>query len=155
MSPELRSGLYAFDLVQKRARRPAGAPDKGLARPVGKVGIVGAGLMASQLALLFVRRLEVPVVMTDLDQERVDTGLASVRGEIDRLLAKGRVNADQANRLRGLVTGLDGPGRLRGRRLRARGGLRGDVGQEAGVRRPRGGRRRRRPCSRRTRPRCR
>jgi 3-hydroxyacyl-CoA dehydrogenase/enoyl-CoA hydratase/carnithine racemase len=105
MSPELRSGLYAFDLVQKRARRPAGAPDKSLARPVGEVGIVGAGLMASQLALLFVRRLEVPVVMTDLDQERVDAGVASVHGEVDTLLAKGRVSRDQANRLRTLVSG--------------------------------------------------
>ncbi|HET6969075.1 MAG TPA: enoyl-CoA hydratase-related protein, partial [Ornithinibacter sp.] len=62
MSDELRAGLYAFDLVQKRAKRPAGAPDKSLARPVTKVGIVGAGLMASQLALLFARRLGVPVV---------------------------------------------------------------------------------------------
>ena len=34
MSDELRSGLYAFDLTQKRAKRPAGAPDKSLARPV-------------------------------------------------------------------------------------------------------------------------
>ena len=49
---ELRAGLYAFDLVQKRAKRPTGAPDKGLARPVTTVGVVGAGLMASQLALL-------------------------------------------------------------------------------------------------------
>ncbi len=31
--------------------------------------------MASQMALLFVRALEVPVVMTDLDQERVDKGV--------------------------------------------------------------------------------
>ena len=53
MGPELRAGLYAFDLLQKRARRPAGAPDPGLARPITKVGIVGAGLMAGQLALLF------------------------------------------------------------------------------------------------------
>ena len=29
MSPQLRAGLYAFDLVQKRARKPAGAPDPG------------------------------------------------------------------------------------------------------------------------------
>ena len=27
MAPELRASLYAFDLVQKRARKPAGAPD--------------------------------------------------------------------------------------------------------------------------------
>jgi hypothetical protein len=28
MGDELRAGLYAFDLVQKRAKRPAGAPDR-------------------------------------------------------------------------------------------------------------------------------
>jgi 3-hydroxyacyl-CoA dehydrogenase/enoyl-CoA hydratase/carnithine racemase len=105
MSDELRSGLYAFDLTQKRARRPAGAPDKALARPVTKVGVVGAGLMAAQIGLLFARRLEVPVVLTDLDQDRVDAGVGYVHGEIDKLLARHRVSADQAARLKGLVTG--------------------------------------------------
>ncbi|MFI1962737.1 3-hydroxyacyl-CoA dehydrogenase NAD-binding domain-containing protein [Streptomyces pathocidini] len=105
MGGELRAGIYAFNLVQKRAKRPAGAPDKNLARPVGKVGVVGAGLMASQLALLFARRLEVPVVLTDIDQERVDKGVGYVHGEIDKLLLKGRVNQDKANRLKALVTG--------------------------------------------------
>ena len=33
MGEELRAGLYAFDLVQRRAKRPAGVPDKSLARP--------------------------------------------------------------------------------------------------------------------------
>jgi len=104
-TPELIASLYAFDLVQKRAKRPAGAPDKSLARPVTKVGIVGAGLMASQLALLFVRRLEVPVVLTDLDQERVDKGVGYVHDEIDKLLAKGRIGQDKANRHKALVSG--------------------------------------------------
>ncbi len=105
MSEELRAGLYAFDLLQKRAKRPAGAPDKALARPVTKVGIVGAGLMASQLALLFVQRLQVPVVMTDLDEERVAKGVAYVHAELDKLLAKGRISPDRLNRYKGLVTG--------------------------------------------------
>jgi 3-hydroxyacyl-CoA dehydrogenase/enoyl-CoA hydratase/carnithine racemase len=106
MGGELRAGLYAFNLVQKRGKRPAGAPDKSLARPVTKVGVVGAGLMASQLALLFVRRLEVPVVLTDIDQERIDKGVGYVHAEIDKLLGKGRINADKANRLKALVTGV-------------------------------------------------
>jgi 3-hydroxyacyl-CoA dehydrogenase/enoyl-CoA hydratase/carnithine racemase len=105
MSDELRAGLYAFDLVQKRARRPVGAPDRSLARPVTKVGVVGAGLMAGQLALLFARRLRVPVVLTDLDQERLDRGVAYVHGEIDGLLGKKRIGPDEANRLTALVTG--------------------------------------------------
>jgi 3-hydroxyacyl-CoA dehydrogenase/enoyl-CoA hydratase/carnithine racemase len=105
MGDELRAGLYSFDLVQRRAKRPAGAPDKALARPVTKVGIVGAGLMASQLALLFAQRLEVPVVMTDLDEERVAKGVGYVHAEVDKLLAKGRLGQDKANRLKALVTG--------------------------------------------------
>lgn len=105
MDDTLRAGLYSFNLVNKRAKRPAGAPDKSLARKVNKVGIVGAGLMASQMALLFVRRLKVPVVLTDVDQERVDKGVSYVHGEIDKLLAKKRVSPDGANRLKALVSG--------------------------------------------------
>jgi len=105
LSDELRAGLYAFDLVQKRARRPAGAPDKSLARPVTKVGVVGAGLMAAQIALLFARRLQVPVVLTDLDQARVDAGVGYVHAEIDKQLARGRLSADAASRQKALVTG--------------------------------------------------
>ncbi|MGH3212583.1 MAG: 3-hydroxyacyl-CoA dehydrogenase NAD-binding domain-containing protein [Trebonia sp.] len=105
LSDELRAGLYAFDLVQKRAKRPAGAPDKSLARPVTKVGVVGAGLMAAQIALLFVRRLQVPVVMTDLDQARVDSGVGYVHAEIDKQLSRGRISPDAANRQKALITG--------------------------------------------------
>ncbi|MEO6144119.1 MAG: 3-hydroxyacyl-CoA dehydrogenase NAD-binding domain-containing protein [Dermatophilaceae bacterium] len=105
MGDELRSSLYSFELVQKRAKRPAGAPDSSLARPVTKVGIVGAGLMASQLAMLFAQRLEVPIVMTDLDQGRVDKGVGYVHAEIDKLLGRGRLSPDRANRLKSLVSG--------------------------------------------------
>jgi 3-hydroxyacyl-CoA dehydrogenase/enoyl-CoA hydratase/carnithine racemase len=102
---QFRASIYAFNLVQKRAKRPAGAPDKAIARKVTKVGIIGAGLMASQFALLFVRRLQVPVVITDLDQGRVDKGVAGIRSEIDALLGKGRISRDESNRLKALVTG--------------------------------------------------
>ena len=103
---EFRSTVYAFlDLVQKRSKRPAGAPDRKLARPVTKVGVVGAGLMASQLALLFARQLKVPVVLTDIDQDRVDKGVGYVHAEVDKMLAKKRLSADAANRTKALVTG--------------------------------------------------
>jgi len=102
---QFHASMYAFDLVQKRAKKPAGAPSPDLARPVRKVGIVGAGLMASQFALLFVRRLRVPVIITDLDQARVDTALGRIRGEIDALQGKGRISRDESNRLKALITG--------------------------------------------------
>lgn len=102
---QFRASIYAFNLVQKRARRPAGAPDRSLARPVTKVGVIGAGLMATQFALLFLRRLQVPVLITDLDQSRVDRGLSIIRTDIDALRSKGRIGQDEANRLNGLLHG--------------------------------------------------
>ncbi|RZI96395.1 MAG: 3-hydroxyacyl-CoA dehydrogenase [Microbacterium sp.] len=102
---QFAASMYAFDLVQKRAKRPVGAPDKELAMKVTKVGIIGAGLMASQFALLFVRKLQVPVLITDLDQARVDKGVSYIHDEIGKLEAKGRLDADAANKLRALVTG--------------------------------------------------
>jgi 3-hydroxyacyl-CoA dehydrogenase/enoyl-CoA hydratase/3-hydroxybutyryl-CoA epimerase len=95
------AGLYAFELVN----RPVGGPDGALARPVTKVGVVGAGLMAGQLALLFAQRLEVPVVLTDIDRARLDAGVGNVHREIDNLQLHGRISPDKANRLRANVTG--------------------------------------------------
>ncbi|MCU1578607.1 MAG: 3-hydroxyacyl-CoA dehydrogenase, partial [Rhodoglobus sp.] len=102
---QFHASIYAFNLVQKRAKRPAGAPDKALAQKVTKVGVIGAGLMARQFALLFVRRLQVPVVITDLDQARVDEGVAYIHKEIHALLAKGSISQDESNRLEALVSG--------------------------------------------------
>ena len=102
---QFHASIYAFDLVQKRAKRPAGAPPKELAKKVQKVGVIGAGLMAGQFALLFARKLRVPVLITDLDQARVDKGLAYIHGEIDAMLAKGRLSQDDANQIKALVSG--------------------------------------------------
>ena len=51
MGDELRAGLYSFDLVQRRAKRPVGVPDKSLARPVTKVGV--ETIEAHQSALVY------------------------------------------------------------------------------------------------------
>ncbi|MGC0142475.1 3-hydroxyacyl-CoA dehydrogenase NAD-binding domain-containing protein [Pseudactinotalea sp. Z1732] len=104
LSPEFSAGVYAFGLTTGRAKKPAGAPDSALARPVRSVGLAGAGLMASQLALLFARRMKVPVVMRDLDDERAQRGLSFVHAEVDKLAESGRIGADEANRLRSAVT---------------------------------------------------
>ena len=69
---ELLVAAGAGVAVRVRPRRAALEADSRAARDVEprrvrKVGIVGAGLMATQLATLFLRRLEVPVVLRDLD----------------------------------------------------------------------------------------
>ena len=100
---QAQASLYAFDLVDRRARRPPGRPDAE-PRQIRKVGLVGAGLMAAQLAALFLRRLEVPVAMRDLSED----ALASARETIDEALAeqvaKGRYDEGKARFLSSLVS---------------------------------------------------
>lgn len=105
VSPEFKASMHAFDLTTRRAKRPVGAPPSDAARPVRSVGVVGAGLMASQLALLFARRMKVPVLMRDLDAERVERGLGFVAAEVQALREAGRIGDDEAHRITGLVTG--------------------------------------------------
>ena len=106
LTDEFAHTVYAFlDVVQKRSKNPAGAPSAELARPVRKVGVVGAGLMAGQLALVFARKLRVPVVMTDIDQERVDRGVGHVHAQVEKLAARGTLSAEAGEQLKSLVTG--------------------------------------------------
>jgi 3-hydroxyacyl-CoA dehydrogenase/enoyl-CoA hydratase/carnithine racemase len=105
--PEAQASIYAFDVVERRIKRPAGVPEA-TPRRIQQVGIVGAGLMATQLATLFLRRLEVPVVLTDVDAERAAQAVESIRGELAGLVAKGRLTDGKARFLGSVVTAGDG-----------------------------------------------
>lgn len=99
MTDEMRASVYAFGLTTG-AKRPQGAPDKALARPVTKVGVVGAGLMAAQIALLVARRLQVPVAMRDISAEACEKALAHIDAEVERSVHRGRLSHEAAARLR-------------------------------------------------------
>ena len=107
LSPQAQASLYAYDLVERRAKRGLGIP-AAEPRKVRKVGIVGAGLMATQLATLFLRRFEVPVVLRDVDEGVVERSLESIRGELQEQVAKGRYDEGKARFLGSLVTGSTG-----------------------------------------------
>ena len=81
LSDQARASVYAFTVVERRSKRPPDLPDA-KPRVVHKIGIVGAGLMATQLATLFLRRLKVPLVLRDVDQARVDDALATIRADL-------------------------------------------------------------------------
>ncbi|MGH3128043.1 MAG: 3-hydroxyacyl-CoA dehydrogenase NAD-binding domain-containing protein, partial [Gaiellaceae bacterium] len=102
--PEAQASVYAFNLVERRAKRGVGLPDAE-PRRVQKVGVVGAGLMARQLALLFLRRLEVPVVLRDLTRVQVDEAGAWIADELGDLVRRGRLTESKARFLGSLVTG--------------------------------------------------
>jgi 3-hydroxyacyl-CoA dehydrogenase/enoyl-CoA hydratase/carnithine racemase len=81
LAPTTRRSLYAFDLVERRVKKGVGVPEVA-PHKIEKVGIVGAGLMATQLATLFLKRLGVPLVIRDLDQETVDRAVKTIQDEL-------------------------------------------------------------------------
>lgn len=87
--PQAQASLYAFNLVEQRLKRtrPAGTP-----RAVANVGIVGAGLMARQIAGVFLRRMSVPVVIRDIKQELVDDAVRELSSEFDASLITGTLD---------------------------------------------------------------
>lgn len=101
--PEAQASVYAFDVVERRTKRGVGVPEAE-PRRVQRVGIVGAGLMATQLATLFLRRLEVPVVLTDVDPARLEQAVATIGAELQKLVTRGRMPEPKARFLTSIVT---------------------------------------------------
>jgi 3-hydroxyacyl-CoA dehydrogenase/enoyl-CoA hydratase/carnithine racemase len=102
MSDEARAALYAAELTGRGARRSArseAGTDDAAPREVRRIGIVGAGLMAAQLAVLLGTRLEVPVAMREVDEERAAAGRDRVRTLAEQAVARGRLSEDAARRL--------------------------------------------------------
>ena len=107
---EAQASLYAFDLVERRAKNPPGKPGAE-PRPVKKVGIVGAGLMAAQLATLVLRRLEIPVAMRDVSEDSLASAREAIEEALQEQVAKGRYDEGKARFLASLVstsTGYEG-----------------------------------------------
>ncbi len=102
--PEAQASVYSFFLVERRAKRAVDIP-QAEPRRVSKVGLVGAGLMARQLALLFLRRLEVPVVLRDLTQDQVEDAISWIGSELGELASRGRMTEGKARFLASLASG--------------------------------------------------
>ncbi|MDO5618947.1 3-hydroxyacyl-CoA dehydrogenase NAD-binding domain-containing protein [Kocuria sp.] len=99
-----RASLRTFQLVDSRSRKTPDRPDVA-GRQIKKVAVVGAGLMARQLAALFARSLQVPVVLTDIDAQRLAEGVQWVADKFQQEVDRGRLKPEQARALTELVTG--------------------------------------------------
>ncbi|MFO7690212.1 MAG: 3-hydroxyacyl-CoA dehydrogenase family protein, partial [Cryobacterium sp.] len=114
---ECRASLYSFFTLQaarKRSRPPGalpassspprGAPTRGAST---RVGVIGGGLMACQLAVLFADRLNAAVHLTELTPERAQQALVRVLNQLDRMVVRGSLTPARRDRLAGLVTASD------------------------------------------------
>ncbi|WP_062947110.1 3-hydroxyacyl-CoA dehydrogenase NAD-binding domain-containing protein [Brachybacterium sp. sponge] len=88
------ASLYSAELL--RRGKPGRTPVEG-AREITRVGVAGAGLMASQIAAQLALGLQVPVVMRDLDEAIAEKGLAAARDVIAQTAARGHLDEKTAN----------------------------------------------------------
>lgn len=107
-SEPARASLYAFELVSARSKQAANVPDAPV-REIKKAAVIGAGLMAGQLASLIAQGARIPVVMTDLDDERLAAGVQRTRDRFTAQAKKGRMTEEQAEQLGALITGARSP----------------------------------------------
>ena len=82
-----------------------------------KAAVVGAGTMGGEIAQV-IAAADIPVVLKDVKQEFVDTGLEKARevtkGQLDRLVAKEKLTQEQADaRLEEIMGTIIGTARVR------------------------------------------
>ena len=80
--------------ADKLVRRPSG-PDK---RPVGKLGILGAGMMGAGVAYVSARA-GMQVVLLDTSEEKAESGKDYSRSLLQKRIDKGRMSEDKAEEL--------------------------------------------------------
>lgn len=82
----------------------AGAAVPEIKRPVAKVGVVGTGTMASGIAQVFAQA-GYDVVYVGRSQEKLDGVVGYVTKNLDRAVAKGKLDADAKDTILGRLTG--------------------------------------------------
>ncbi len=110
-SPESAALRHVFQ-AEKAASHLIDVPDGTPARPIRRVGIIGAGTMGGGITMSFINA-NIPVVLMETSQDALDRGLANIRRNYAGALRKGALNeATLAARL-ALVTPTLDPAQLR------------------------------------------
>jgi len=102
VSRQLVRIFFATNALKKDDGVPPGA---GSARPVRRLGIVGAGFMGAGIAGTAVTTAEVEVRMKDADLSRVGKGLKTATGILQGRLKRRRITRHEYDRLAALLTG--------------------------------------------------
>lgn len=98
---QLRRARYAMRAVAGvRAQRPT----EDTWRPQA-IGVIGAGLMANQLASVLAASFQVPVVMRDITQEAVDAGVTQIDARWRRQVDRGQMKQSDYEQLIMLISG--------------------------------------------------
>lgn len=88
--------------AEAKAREVEGIGPDVAARPVGQVGVVGAGTMGGGIAMNFLN-VGIPVTIVERGEEMLQRGLRVVRNNYERSAARGKLTAEQVEARMGLL----------------------------------------------------
>ena len=100
--PNSRNAVDFFFLSQSLGPRLVQVPEK-KARQVDRLGVIGAGLMGQGIAQV-AADAGIEVLLVDVDDERLERAVATLRSTLDELVAKGRWGDERRDRLMGRVS---------------------------------------------------
>jgi 3-hydroxyacyl-CoA dehydrogenase/enoyl-CoA hydratase/3-hydroxybutyryl-CoA epimerase len=103
VTPASRSLVRVFRLSQE-ARKALPEDVAQQARPVKRMGVIGAGVMGGAIAELAAAR-DIPVVLKDIDRGALDSGLRHAGDLLRKAAAAGVFSQEEATRKRELITG--------------------------------------------------
>jgi len=99
---EARALRHLF-FAEREVRRIPGLAADVKPRPVTRVGIVGAGTMGGGISMCFANA-GVPVTLLDASQAALDRGMATIRKNYERSVARGSLKPEQLEQRMGLIT---------------------------------------------------
>jgi 3-hydroxyacyl-CoA dehydrogenase len=96
--------LRHYFFGERAAAKIPDVPEDTPKRPIRSAAVVGAGTMGGGIAMNFANA-GIPVVVLEVNREMLDKGLATVRGNYESTLKKGRITQDKFDQLTGLIRG--------------------------------------------------
>ena len=99
---ESRALRHLF-FAEREVRKIPGISADIKARPVARVGIVGAGTMGGGIAMNFAN-VGIPVTLVEANQANLDRGFATIRKNYERSVSRGSLKAGQMEERMGLLT---------------------------------------------------
>jgi 3-hydroxyacyl-CoA dehydrogenase len=102
-TPESRALRHAF-FGERAASRIPDVPASTHLRTIERVGVIGAGTMGGGITMCFANA-GIPVLLVEAEQTALGKGLATIRGNYDASVKKGRLATDAAMKRMALISG--------------------------------------------------
>ncbi|WP_176595505.1 MULTISPECIES: 3-hydroxyacyl-CoA dehydrogenase NAD-binding domain-containing protein [Sphingobium] len=100
---EQSKALRHVFFAERAAAKIEGLPKDVALRPVGKIGVIGAGTMGGGIAMNFLNA-GIPITIVETQRDALDRGVAVVRGNYEATAAKGRLTSGQVEKAMALLT---------------------------------------------------